>query len=384
MIRSLYASVSSMITLENQQNTVVNNMTNANTTGFKSDSLITKSFDEVYIANKESGVIGSLSLGAEIDTVNTSFTQGDFKKTDDNSDFAINGRGFFVIKQGNEYLYTRDGDFSVGTDGTLITSNGDQVMGINQNTGSIEAIFVGNNEYKLNGNNLLNIDGLTNYEILTADFEDYSNLEKAGANYYRGADAIMNSVVNVEQGYLEQSNVNITDEMVNLMTTLRNFESSQSIFKMIDSTLDIAANNLGKANQKKMDVISNNIVNVNTTGYKKLEVGFQDLLTSSLNEWGNPLNDKSALVGTGVKTTNVTRDFSQGTLLTTEKNTDIAIDGEGYFRVIASDGTSYYTRDGEFKLDSSGRLVDKQGNILDIQYENGYSANNAGLVIILK
>ena len=246
MIRSLYASVSSMITLENQQNTVVNNMTNANTTGFKSDSLITKSFDEVYIANKESGVIGSLSLGAEIDTVNTSFTQGDFKKTDDNSDFAINGRGFFVIKQGNEYLYTRDGDFSVGTDGTLITSNGDQVMGINQNTGSIEAIFVGNNEYKLNGNNLLNIDGLTNYEILTADFEDYSNLEKAGANYYRGADAIMNSVVNVEQGYLEQSNVNITDEMVNLMTTLRNFESSQSIFKMIDTTLDIAANNLGK------------------------------------------------------------------------------------------------------------------------------------------
>ena len=246
MIRSLYASVSSMITLENQQNTVVNNMSNANTTGFKSDSLITKSFDEVYISNKENGVIGSLSLGAEIDTVNTSYTQGDFKQTDDNSDFAINGRGFFVVKQGNEYLYTRDGNFSIGTDGTLVTSNGDHVMGINQNTGAVEAIFVGNNEYTLNGNNVLNIDGLTNYQMLTADFEDYSSLEKIGSNYYRGEDAVMNSVVNVEQGYLEQSNVNITNEMVNLMTTMRNFESSQSIFKMIDQTLDIAANSLGK------------------------------------------------------------------------------------------------------------------------------------------
>ncbi len=133
------------------------------------------------------------------------------------------------------------------------------------------------------------------------------------------------------------------------------------------------------ANQEKMDIISNNIVNVNTTGYKKMEVGFQDLLTASLDEWGNPLNDKSAITGTGVKTTNVTRDAKQGTLLTTEQSTDIALDGEGYFRVIASDGTSYYTRDGEFKLDSLGRLVDKQGNILDIEYENGYSANNAAL-----
>ena len=80
MIRSLYSSVSSMITLENQQTVISNNLANANTNGYKSDSLISKSFDEVYIANKESGVLGTLSLGAEIDTVSKAFTQGDLKK----------------------------------------------------------------------------------------------------------------------------------------------------------------------------------------------------------------------------------------------------------------------------------------------------------------
>ena len=69
MIRSLYASLSSMITLENQQTSITNNLSNANTNGYKSESLVTKSFNEVYIGNRENGVIGSLSLGAAIDTV---------------------------------------------------------------------------------------------------------------------------------------------------------------------------------------------------------------------------------------------------------------------------------------------------------------------------
>lgn len=102
MIRSLYSSVSSMITLENQQTVISNNLANANTNGYKSDSLISKSFDEVYIANKESGVLGTLSLGAEIDTVSKAFTQGDLKNTSKASDFAINGRGFFVVQRGNQ------------------------------------------------------------------------------------------------------------------------------------------------------------------------------------------------------------------------------------------------------------------------------------------
>ena len=133
------------------------------------------------------------------------------------------------------------------------------------------------------------------------------------------------------------------------------------------------------ANQEKLDVISNNIANVNTTGYKKVNEGFKDLISSSLDEWGNPLNDKTATVGSGVKAGNFTKDNSQGGLQTTNQKTDLALDGEGYFKVISSNGTEYYTRDGSFKLDSYGRLVTANGNILEVQYANGYSQNNTGL-----
>lgn len=133
------------------------------------------------------------------------------------------------------------------------------------------------------------------------------------------------------------------------------------------------------ANQEKLDVISNNIANVNTTGYKKVNAGFKDLISSSLDEWGNPLNDKTATVGSGVKASNFTKDNSQGGLQTTNQKTDLALDGNGYFKVISSNGTEYYTRDGSFKLDSYGRLVTANGNILEVQYANGYSQNNTGL-----
>ena len=85
------------------------------------------------------------------------------------------------------------------------------------------------------------------------------------------------------------------------------------------------------ANQEKLDVISNNIANVNTTGYKKVNAGFKDLISSSLDEWGNPLNDKTATVGSGVKTGNFTKDNSQGGLQTTNQKTDFFFCGTRCF-----------------------------------------------------
>lgn len=255
MIRGLYTAVSGLITLENKQANIVNNITNANTTGYKEDTLVIKSFDEVMLQNKDKVLngknvtqkLGSLSLGAEIDTVETIFTQGILKNTDTKTDFAIQGRGFFVVRKNgsNENLYTRDGSFKIGNNGYLMTTNGDSVLGINKNTGNLEPIFVGNGNLLLDKDNNLYIDNNLNYTLATADFNDYKSLEKIGDNYYRGEDPIYNSEVYISQGALESSNVSISNEMVNMITTMRAFETNQKLVQTIDSTLQKAANEIG-------------------------------------------------------------------------------------------------------------------------------------------
>ena len=133
------------------------------------------------------------------------------------------------------------------------------------------------------------------------------------------------------------------------------------------------------ANQEKLDVISNNLANVNTTGYKKLEVNFTDLMSESYNKLGYPINSDKSFTGTGVKTTEVLRNITQGGLTETKLNTDLAIDGTGLFRLEKPDGTTAYTRSGSFILDSFGRLTDNQGNLLFLSFKEGYDYNNVKL-----
>ena len=130
------------------------------------------------------------------------------------------------------------------------------------------------------------------------------------------------------------------------------------------------------ATQSKINVISNNIVNVNSSGYKKLEVEFQELLMESLYKDSYPNNSKKSQTGTGVKISNEFRNFAQGSLRETNISTNVAIDGEGFFRIISKDGSYAYTRNSEFSIDSNGMLVDNIGNILEINFVNGKDYNN--------
>ena len=133
------------------------------------------------------------------------------------------------------------------------------------------------------------------------------------------------------------------------------------------------------ANQGKIDIISNNIANSQTAGYKKLEAGFLDLYTDTLSRQSYPHNGDNLITGTGVRISNATRNLTQGALKETGISTDIAIDGDGYFRVISSDGTYKYTRSGEFNFDLNGKLVDSYGNFLDINYNNGVNGQDLNL-----
>lgn len=132
------------------------------------------------------------------------------------------------------------------------------------------------------------------------------------------------------------------------------------------------------AQQRKLDIISNNISNVQTNGYKKIDAQFADLYQDSLNRKGYPVTEgvKDLTTGTGVRIGKATRETTQGTLKETGISTDLAIDGEGLFKVYMGDGKEAYTRAGSFKADAAGSLVDGNGNRVSIVDKNGREINN--------
>lgn len=118
--------------------------------------------------------------------------------------------------------------------------------------------------------------------------------------------------------------------------------------------------------QFNIDTISNNLSNVNTTGFKKNRADFEDLLYQNRRIAGTPATELTVVptgiqVGHGVRVAATQKMFTQGSLQETGEVSDLAIQGEGFFRVLMLDGTYGYTRDGSFKIDSDGQLVTANG-----------------------
>lgn len=124
------------------------------------------------------------------------------------------------------------------------------------------------------------------------------------------------------------------------------------------------------AQERNVQVISNNIANMRTTGYKRQRAEFQDLLYEHVRRVGTQTSDQGNIlpvgvdIGSGVKLVGTPRIMTQGNLLPTGRDFDIAIRGEGLFKIQLPDGTYAYTRDGSFEMDAQGRLVTAQGNLV--------------------
>ncbi len=121
-----------------------------------------------------------------------------------------------------------------------------------------------------------------------------------------------------------------------------------------------------EAQQTQLDVISHNLANVSTTGYKRAQAVFEDLMYQNLRQVGSNTSDQSQLptglhLGLGVRTVATSRSFAQGTIQQTSNNLDVAIQGNGFFQITMPDGSTNYTRDGSFQVDNQGRLVTAGG-----------------------
>ncbi len=124
------------------------------------------------------------------------------------------------------------------------------------------------------------------------------------------------------------------------------------------------------AQELNVQVISNNIANMRTTGYKRQRAEFQDLLYEHVRRVGTQTSDQGNILpagvelGSGVKTVATPRLMTQGSIVQTGKEYDVAIRGEGFFRIQLPDGRTAYSRDGSFELDAQGRIVTAQGNLI--------------------
>jgi flagellar basal-body rod protein FlgG len=120
------------------------------------------------------------------------------------------------------------------------------------------------------------------------------------------------------------------------------------------------------AQQTRMAVLSNNLANTNTTGFKRDRASFEDLLYQTVRQPGGSTSEQTQLptglqVGTGVRVAATAKEFSQGNLNQTGNALDVAINGRGFFEVLLPDGSTAYTRDGSFQVDSQGQIVTNEG-----------------------
>lgn len=126
------------------------------------------------------------------------------------------------------------------------------------------------------------------------------------------------------------------------------------------------------AQQANIDVISNNLANVNTTGFKKSRTDFQDLMYQTIRQAGATTGPDTQLptgiqVGHGVRQVATQKIYTLGNFQSTGNQLDVAIEGDGFFQITMPDGTLNYTRDGAFKRDSAGRMVTSEGYVLEPQ-----------------
>lgn len=252
MIRGLYTSAWGMLTQANVMDVITNNLANANTTAYKKDGVVVKAFEQMltqHIENTNNKVksnpsIGNMSLGASVTEIYTDFSQGMIEKTDNPLDMMIQGPGFFTVlsEKDGQVRYTRDGSFTWSTEGYLVTKDGDLVLDENHNPISFT-------DFKVDEQgNLLQSDQIIG-KILITNFSNPNTLKKVGHNLYEASEASNfdnNFKPHILQGVVERSNVSAVDEMINMISCMRAYETNSKAVKTHDELLAKTVNEVGK------------------------------------------------------------------------------------------------------------------------------------------
>jgi flagellar basal-body rod protein FlgG len=229
MDRGLYLAASGMLAEQVRQNQIANDLANASTPGYKADRTTQQSFGQLLLSNSQTGqAIGSQSTAVQVTGEVTDFSPQPVKDTGEPLDFAITGDGFFGLQTANGTRYTRNGQFSADAQGLLVTADGDRVLGRNGRPLTIGA------DGKVDPRNL----GVV---LLT-------NPRKGGDNLVTGTPGRPAGLLagQVRSGALEGSGADPTQAMVDMIASMRAYESGQKVIQTIDGTLAKASSEVGR------------------------------------------------------------------------------------------------------------------------------------------
>jgi flagellar basal-body rod protein FlgG len=235
MYKGIYIALSGSVQKQGQLDTLTHNVANASTVGFKKDRT---SFQEFLV----SGISGTADSDdgksmTDLSEVKTDFSPGTHFTTGNPLDVAISGNGFLCLEGGR---YTRKGDLQIGRDGYLVTQDGRKVLGaggpIQLPPGKVEIAPSG--EVRVNGTA---VDTLK-----IVDFRDPSSLRELDSGQYVSTETPVESTASVSSGHLESSNVDAVKEMVQMITTLREFEIYQKAIKAFDDAAARVTNEMAR------------------------------------------------------------------------------------------------------------------------------------------
>lgn len=239
MLRGLYITGTSMGTVARQIDTISENMSNANTPGFKRLFLATQAYGERQIS-RNGHFIGYTTLGLAMDQVAVDSTPSVLDETSSRLDLAIRGEGYFVMRnRAGDLCLGRGGTFSVDAQGYLITASGARLQGNNG------AVRPGTEDFIIDGTGRVYVNGTAVDQLrLSAEPDVLQSLGEGLYAYQAEREGAITGTV--EQGALEMSNVDPTSEISLMMQAVRQYQSCQQMVQMMDSTLEKAVNEIGR------------------------------------------------------------------------------------------------------------------------------------------
>ena len=229
MIDGIELAASGLDAYANVQEIIARNLANANTVGFKKNTISFKS-----ILTDVNGVeTSSLQTNYGIDQSN-----GNLIYTGNNLDIAIDGGGFFTLETDKGMRYTRNGQFQLSSNGEIITDTGSKLLG---QSGPI-IIPNGGREIVIDNKGAVRVDGKNVGELIITNFTDLTKLTPTGDSMFTAPLETINVNGDVKfrvaQGYLERSNVNVVMEMVDMITNMRSYEASNNIIKTFSDLME--------------------------------------------------------------------------------------------------------------------------------------------------